>query len=560
MTSYLGLGKTKFNSSVCLVSDNSIENCQLVLTERLTRKKASGAWPIEGIKNLSKYFQNTVLEIAENRDVHLPSTIEDIYDQKFSFYDFLRKNHLEKFCSKFNKELKFITHHEAHAYAALAMSPFEKAIILVLDGAGTNSVDFSNSFQDIQKDSFEECSVYLQDKGVISLVNKRWTQFDQSFAPSIGALYEKISEYIFNSSTSSGKVMGLAPLGDATEIADRLSYQKNLDWNKSFNGSNKREWEQSTSFSDYCNIAASVQKNFEEEYSSILKQIKCNFPDYRNLILAGGCAMNCTNNAKILKTQLFDQIYVPPFPGDESISFGLAQCLRLKDAPNKWKPFDFENQSAYLGPVSSIPTDSAVEEELKRNEINFEYSKEIASLAVKDLIDGKIIGWFQGRSESGPRALGNRSILARADKPGLKHELNQKIKFRESFRPYGCSTIFEKAHEYFEVEKDFNNPYMSFAISVRDEFKDVLKEVSHIDQTSRMQIVRPGQNKLFYELIKSFGDETGLYCLLNTSLNIMGEPIVETIADAINLFKVTPIDILYIGNFKIARQIDQAAS
>jgi carbamoyltransferase len=164
------------------------------------------------------------------------------------------------------------------------------------------------------------------------------------------------------------------------------------------------------------------------------------------------------------------------------------------------------------------------------------------------------VAWFQGRSESGPRALGNRSILARPDVTGLKDKLNKSIKFRESFRPYGCSVIQEKAHLYFDIDQNFNNPYMSFAIKVREEHKELLKEVSHIDGTSRMQTVKIGQNEKFYRLLERFGEKSGLPCLLNTSLNVMDEPIVETIQDVRRFMENTPTDYLVINDFLIKRK------
>jgi carbamoyltransferase len=170
------------------------------------------------------------------------------------------------------------------------------------------------------------------------------------------------------------------------------------------------------------------------------------------------------------------------------------------------------------------------------------------------LAKGLVVAWFQGRSESGPRALGNRSILANPMVAGLKDRLNAEIKFREDFRPYGCSVLQECAHEYFEVEKGFNNPYMSFAVKTRENQRRRLSQVTHIDGSSRMQTVGKAQNPLFYELIKAFGEKTGLNCLLNTSLNIMGEPIVETAEDARKFLLATPVDGMAIGRFYIQKR------
>ncbi|MBC7537173.1 MAG: hypothetical protein H7281_00005, partial [Bacteriovorax sp.] len=314
-----------------------------------------------------------------------------------------------------------------------------------------------------------------------------------------------------------------------------------------------KEWEESIHFNGYCNLAATVQQELEKDYHSLLISMKQKFPAYENIILTGGCALNCTNNAKILDSKMFNKIYVLPFPGDESISLGLASQMYYQDNFQIWEPLSFEKQVAYLGPISSMPNEEKLVSILETKKIKFIFSEDIISNAIDDLITGKIIGWFQGRSESGPRALGNRSILARPDRNGLKDYLNTNIKFRENFRPYGCSVTHEKASEYFEIDSGFDNPYMSYALRVRSQFKELLNEVSHTDGTSRMQTVRESQNPLFYELISRFGKSSNLYCLLNTSLNIMGEPIVETMEDAVNFFEKTNVDSMYIGKIKLIR-------
>ncbi len=553
---YIGLGKTKYNSSVCAI-DETTNEIQIWLTERLNRKKASGAWPLEGIESvekiLNRHESKLEIMIAENRDVQSPEFFENFCDVKFPFYDHLKKKKIEKYSKKFNPLLTTENHHEAHAYAALAMSPFEQSLIVVMDGAG-------NALQD-QSELLEECSVFTQNGGKLELVHKRSTKIIKSlndsrhyYSNGIGLFYEKISDYIFNDSNSSGKVMGLAPFGVATQIKDRIHFQENLQWSKSFKGKTKVEWESSENLQRYYNLAASVQHEFEKDFDGLIEKIRSDFPSYKNIILTGGCALNCTNNARLLEKKIFEKIYVLPFPGDESISFGIANILRLKNNPENWKSLSFTNQSAYLGPIASVLSASEIELKLIQNKISYLKHGNVVERAVNELKNGKIIGWFQGRSESGPRALGNRSILARPDRADLKNVLNSSIKFRESFRPYGCSVIHEKAQDYFQVEENFDAPYMSFAVKLKSKYKILLKEVSHVDGSSRIQTVRPGQNELFYQLIKQFGDQSNLYCLLNTSLNIMGEPIVETVDDAIRFFQSTPVDSMYIGNFELLRK------
>ncbi len=540
---YLGLGKTKFNSSVCLIDDaNPKAPIELLLTERLNRKKNSGLWPEAALKKIQPKLRIGELKLAENRDVHRPNVIEDAQDKIFPFYDHLIKNNLDMFVSKFNKKIEYVPHHFAHAYAALALAPFERSIIVVMDGAGS----------EINPNEYEECSVFLQDGVKLTPVYQQTVNFDDNCANRIGGAYEKASEFIFNSSSASGKVMGLASYGTAQEYQSHLSFQKNLNWDNSFKGKSKKEWE-GLDHKLFKDVAASVQKELERDYDKIISIIKNNYPQYENLILTGGCALNCTNNALIYYKKLFNKIFVPPFPGDESIGFGVAHYLKFKHRPESWEPVSFEKQSAYFGSIESCSNESQIIKEFEKDKFQITQLNSTPKEIAEILKNKNIIAWFQGRSESGPRALGNRSILCHPEIENLKDHLNTKVKFRESFRPYGCSVLYEKSHLYFEVEDGFDNPYMSYAIKVREEYKNSLKEVSHVDGTSRMQTVRKGQNEVFYNLINEFGNITGLYCLLNTSLNVMDEPILETVSDARRFMENTAINYIVIDNFLIKR-------
>lgn len=555
---YLGIGKTKYFSSVCYIPEGNIEKMQIWQTERLTRKKNSGAWPFEALKEFNKFVGETEnLIIAENRDVETPGFFEEFYNNQFPFYDYLRKNKLEKFSTKFNSEIKFVSHHDAHAYAALAMSPFQKSLIVIMDGAGSRARDVKGCESE-NPDSLEECSVYLQDGSSVKPVLKRWIRHTKNpegriLTEGIGGMYELSSQFIFKDANSSGKVMGLAPFGQSEKIKNRVEFLKSLNWSHSFNGTTKSEWEESNDMALFKNIAATVQKEFEDDYEALLSHLRRDFPEYENLILAGGCALNCTNNAKIYYRKSFEQIYVLPFPGDDGIALGCASYALYSMEPEKWKPFPLEKQRSYWGPLSSSPDDAKTVALLNEKKIDHIVCEDFISRAASDLAEGKVVGWFQGRSESGPRALGNRSILSRPDRKGIKKYLNEKIKFREDFRPYGCTVLQEKASEYFDIEPGFNNLFMSFAVKVKREYEQVLMEVSHKDVTSRMQTICESQNEIYYKLIEAFGRVTNLYCLLNTSLNIMGEPIVETVDDAIRFFETTPVDVMYIGKIRLQR-------
>ncbi len=542
---YIGIAKTKFYSSACLLQPNQpLEDVQIFLTERINRKKCSGAWPELPLLELNSQLVGDYHIIGDNRDVIKPHLIEDSLNQSMPFFEYLKKKDLYKFTSKGNTSLQHITHHLAHAYCALELSPYEESIILVLDGAG----------EMISDSQFESCSVYLQTHQDLKLIYTENVDFNQSGQGNkIGSIYEAISKFIFNNPLQSGKVMGLAPFGSMLDVSSEQDLLAQLDWKLSFSGKTKKEWE-STDHSYFKNIAHTVQYFLEQYVEKILTTIKKQHPNVNNLILVGGCAMNCTNNNKIFQKKIFDNIYIPPFPGDDGISLGVASALKNKNEPSLWKTQPTINQSIYLGSKNSLPYSHLIKHYFNKDLYVLYESSNIIEDAVNLLIKGEILPWFQGRSETGQRALGNRSLLSRPDTKDLKKILNQSIKFREEFRPYGCSVDQEKAHEYFEVDRNFENPFMAFAVNIRSQYQELLKEVSHIDKTSRMQTVRPTQNKMFYNLINEFGKKSQLYCLLNTSLNIMDEPIVETVEDAERFFNNCPLSHMVIGDYLVSKK------
>jgi len=564
---YIGLGKTLFNSSVCFLPSES-RDLELILTERITRKKASGAWPEEALRMLesrSGFSELKQIRIAENRDVLTPLQRENNINQVIPFFDSLQSSGLAHYSRHSNPNIEFISHHLCHASAAALLAPFAKALIVVMDGAGTEADDLVEQGEKCDlpetksKRLHEAVSIYLFDRGKIRCVNKHWQTFAQSqrwpehyFSQGLGTTYEKAAEYIFNSKRASGKVMGLAAFGHSKTIPDRVAYLESLDWTKAFAGKTKAEWEACSQRQLFADIAATVQHHYEESVSGLFVRLRKTFAEYENLIFTGGSALNCTNNMKVVESGLFASMYIPPFPGDECAGLGAAAHLYLRDHANAWEPVPHELQQGYFGPQSSEPRDSDIASIFADFEITAPPS--IIDFTVDALARGEVIGWFQGRSESGPRALGNRSILAKVDRPGLKEYLNERIKFREAFRPYGCSVTHEMASEYFAVPAGFNNPFMSFAVRTRNQYLERLSEVTHVDGTSRMQTVRPGQNKRFYDLLTAYGKRTGLFCLLNTSLNVMGEPIVETLQDLRHFLDATPVDGVVAGNCFIRKR------
>lgn len=543
-------------ASVCVgrLRGKSID-FEIFLKERITRRKRDGGWFVEALTDLRPEIQRSDAILGENVDWEGSFGVERSKIKDPAFDSMIRRNRLQEFCVMLNSDLRVFTHHYCHARAAVQVSPFRQALIVVQDGVGNTTAAFgrrhpeSNRFPypfqgDDDKFPAETLTTYLQKNDRIECVDKIWQICESTkirgqkyFSDGLGVLYDTVSNYVFNSTDEAGKVMGLAPFGKTPAVigSDRVRFAKSMNWSKAFSQRGKRQWEESGHFEEFSNLAAGMQNHFEASLFKYLRGLKKKFPDQENLILTGGCALNCVANMKIVESGLFKRVYVPPFPGDESISLGVVATLASGLPQYRWSPVPLQKQRANFGPLSSVPK--------ARPKAAVPYLK-IAKL----LADGKVIAWFQGRSESGPRALGNRSILASPASEEIRKYLNDRIKGRESFRPYGCSVVWEKAHQYFEIPKGFDSPFMSFAPRVRPKFAKYLQAVTHVDGTSRIQTVRKTQDPVYYRLLEVFGKQTGIACLLNTSMNIMGEPLVETREDAMRFFKSTPVDAIVIGN------------
>lgn len=531
MSYAVGLGKTIFNSGICIIPDDHYQEVQIILTERLDRKKNSGAWPELPLKSIDGSLVD-IAGVAQNRDVQTVLEFENYLNSRYPFLERIKHLGLERFL---DSHCHTINHHLAHAYSASLFSPFTKTLTLVIDGAGS-----------AHQEGYEFLTLFEFDNQKIEMLDKKFTHFnDRGFSQSIGLFYEGISEFIFNSKTLAGKVMGLAPLGKSQGVVEDFpSFLENLDWSKKFSGKTKEDWENSPHLELYKNLAATVQESFEFYLFSYLEEVSKNYPK-RNLILTGGCALNCTFNGKLWKTQLFKNIYIPPNPGDEGISLGCA----WSEVKNKegWQPLASHLQTSARGMkrTYSLEMISAVFHNYKISSYQLDNVGEL-------LKEGEVIAWYQGRSEVGPRALGHRSILA-LPKTGIKNYLNQFIKFRESFRPYGCTVIQDEVSTYFEVDKSFENPFMSFAIPIRPNYREELKDIGHIDGTSRFQTLHREQNHRFYDLLKKVGELTGIPILLNTSLNVMGEPILETLEDAFRFMENSQIKYLVFNDYLIEK-------
>ncbi len=299
----------------------------------------------------------------------------------------------------------------------------------------------------------------------------------------------------------------------------------------------------------YKDVARSTQAVFEECVLNYMKNIQekaALFKGARNLCYAGGTALNCSANKNLLTAGIFDHVYVSPVSSDRGLALGCAYygAVSLGDKP-------WQLPSPYLG--SSYSNDDILKE-LEGNGIKFDMVDDPALQGAKLLNQGKILGWYQGRSEAGARALGNRSILAKCEAIQMRDLVNARIKYREEFRPFAPSILYEESHKYFNSQ-NLDLPYMCFTVDASQEKVHEMEAVVHVDKTARIQTVKSSNNEIYYDLIKKYQKISGSPIILNTSYNLKGQPIVETPRDALMTFFGCGLDFLIMGNFIVEKNI-----
>ena len=589
MHSILGISAFYHDSAACILIDGKI--VAAAQEERFTRKKHDQSYPYNAINFVLKYanlklsevdqivfFEKPFLKFERLLETYvafapkgfisfakaIPIWIKEKLFQKNFLFNKL-KEHDKNY--KSNENIFFSDHHLSHAASAFFPSPFNEAVILTADGVG----EWATTTVAIGREN------YLEIKKEIH------------FPHSLGLLYSAFTYYTgFKVNSGEYKLMGLAPYGSPiyedkvkklVDIKDDGTFrldQRYFDYstgltmtNEKFNnlfGQKPRnsQYENITQF--HMDIAASIQKVTEEIMIKLARSIRKEFGS-KNLCLAGGVALNCVANGKILREKIFDNIWIQPAAGDAGGSLGAALALWHIEFDNKRKinQRDAMNNS-YLGTEF---TEDEIEKDLKLIGANYEtFNYEALLHKTAELLSNeKAIGWFQGRMEFGPRALGARSILADPRSNKMQKNLNLKVKYRESFRPFAPSILREDLQDWFDIDVD--SPYMLLVaninsdkkIEMTDEQKKLfgieklnikrseIPAVTHIDYSARIQTVTKENNNRFYDLISKFKEKTGCSVILNTSFNIRGEPIVNSPVDAINCFMGTDLDYLVIGNF-----------
>ena len=589
MVSVLGISAFYHDSAAAILKDGKI--VAAAQEERFTRKKHDSSYPYNAINFVLDYSNLELSEvdyivfyekpflkferILETYVAFAPKGFSQftksipIWLKEKLFQKNLLINHLKKNDKNFKNTNKiyFSEHHLSHAASAYFPSPFNEAIILTADGVG----EWATTTVAIAKDNNLEIKKEIH------------------FPHSLGLLYSAFTYYCgFKVNSGEYKLMGLAPYGEPKfyeKIKEYLIDVKNdgsfrLDQsyfnystgltmtNDKFHnlfGKKPRDPKVDNITQFHMDIAASIQKVTENIMIKLTSSLKEEFK-INNLCLAGGVALNCVANGQILKNKIFENIWIQPAAGDAGGSLGAALAYWYLELKNIRKIDESDSmQGSYLGPKYD---QKYIENELKGLGAVFSVlnDEKLLELTSEDLKKGHAIGWFQGRMEFGPRALGARSILADPRSSSMQKNLNLKVKFRESFRPFAPSILFEDLKNWFNL--NVSSPYMLLVATVKENIRNQISTndeslfgiqklnikrssipaVTHVDFSSRIQTVHKEKNPKFYNLIKRFKDKTNCPIIVNTSFNIRGEPIVNTPEDAFNCFMGTGLDTLVIGN------------
>ncbi|WP_298555591.1 carbamoyltransferase C-terminal domain-containing protein [uncultured Algibacter sp.] len=560
----LGLNYYFHDSTACIIKDGVL--LAAIEEERLNRDKHTRKFPMLAIDRCLKIakleyddIDHIAVSIKPNHDVfkkiwygikvikslkaYFNKIVVTNYSKQKDFWNWFKYH----FKSRLNgPKIHFIEHHYSHVVGSFFVSPYEEAALLSIDGHG----EWATTWLGVGKKNNFKC-------------------LSQSYFPnSLGAFYEVATQFCgFRTSYDEGKTMGLAPMGDPNvflkEVDKMITVDKDgrLSFDLSYFNYQNMGWERCSEkfykifgeprkhgedFKErHMNVAAAFQRVLENKVLEICdilyKKTKAQY-----LVISGGVSLNSVMNGRIVRESPFDDVYVMPAAGDNGTAIGAAYYL-YNGVFNKKR--NFVHNNPYVGTSYS---NEDIEKDLKGAKLKYDYFEDVCDEAASLLEKGNIIGWFQGAMEIGPRALGNRSILANPAFPQMKDKINSEVKFREAYRPFAPSAIVEAKDDFFDLEVEA--PFMLKVCNVLHDKQSVIPAVTHVDGSARLQTVNKETNERYYNLIKSLGDKTGVPVVLNTSFNIQGEPVVESPKDAIRCFFSTGLDYLVMGDFILSKQ------
>lgn len=583
----LGISAFYHDSSASLIVDSKISSaCH---EERFTRVKFDNSFPINSINyclNHANINENDIdfIIFYENPDLKLDrlvntfsfyrpfkilknfQTIKNWLNSKYNF-----ESYVKKYLPNFKGKILYSEHHLSHAASAFYPSPFEESAILIVDGVG----------------EWASSSIGYGKGNKIKIIKQ------QNFPNSIGILYSAFTRYLgFKVLSGEYKLMGLAPYGDPKyadiiekeivkinedgSIVINPSYFNFLDENKIFNSKFDKLFNRifrnpkDKILKEHCDLAASIQK-ITEKILIKMSNYACKITSSKNLCLAGGVALNCVANGKILSQEGVDNLWIQPASGDAGCALGASLYFNFNELGIKRDISNNLQEYSFLGPKYE-------NEEIKHylDSYSFEYTKHDPDTSLKiiskSLQEGKVIGLFHSKMEYGPRALGNRSIIGDPRVKDMQKKMNLKIKFRESFRPFAPAVLRSQLPKWFKFDQ--SSPYMLITTEVIDSIRtsnskeksslegleninairSSLPAITHVDYSARIQTVEESTNSIFSKILQRFYNDTGCPVLINTSFNIRSEPIVSSPYDALKCFMNTDMDLLFIGDFILFKE------
>jgi carbamoyltransferase len=452
-----------------------------------------------------------------------------------------------------------VSHHLAHLYSAFHPSPFSEAAVMVVDAQGSRVKDVTESFPlaDAAPELLEVASFYTCERGRIECIGKHLWHGDWAEPAGLGCFYYLLTRTIFPGEGNEGKVMGLAPFGRPHALGlpdlhvDEYRVTIPAEWTELLADRARFAFfsDGSGSFEDCANLAAEGQRAFEAALLRVTAWLH-EQTGAANLCFAGGTALNCSANGRLLRESGFAEVFIPPSPHDGGTALGCALYGMIDFLGT---PSDFRWVNDFLGPD---PDGRAVEDAVRAASADLVVEKpaDLVGEIVRLLDSGRVVGLHQGRSESGPRALGNRSIIADARHPGMQRFINSRVKGREWFRPLAPIVLAEAAPTIFDVDRPA--PFMQYAADVRPAYRAALPAVTHVDGTARLQTVDEINTPFLYALLTGFAARTGCPVLLNTSLNGKGDPLVETPQDSLACLQQTSMHALAMPPYLVRRRVE----
>jgi carbamoyltransferase len=569
-TYVLGINAYDHDVSACLVRDGEIAFA--ITKERITREKHDSGFfdevvdyclEAEGIT-----LDDVELVVRNCYVMHIPDMEKRLkYEDMPEYLDSSARERANRsrLTGPDTDKLITLSHHMAHAYSAFAVSPHENGVVMVIDGVGSYASDVHEQGQLIEGVNplaRESESYYHFEGSKLTPIKKVWLNPVRGFLsdefffmPGLGALYSRVSSYIFADWNKCGEVMGLAPFGrpnqlkpllDITDDGELIIHDWADEYDRPYFPDDEYDWEESPHVQHWEDMAWQIQHDTERVMVKRAQWLR-ESTGATNLCMAGGVALNCVGNGFVARESGFDNVWVQPAAGDDGIAIGCAYYGYLELLK---KPRTYVMEHAFLGREhSQKEIDDALSSGVTRFEVIRKECGDICKEAAQLLADGNVFGWFQGRSEFGPRALGNRSIIADPRTNEMKDKLNKRVKHRQAFRPFAPIVLAERSDEIFEGT--YESPYMLMAKDVRPEWRDRVAGIVHVDNTARIQTVTAATNPRLYRLLKEFDAITGVPVLVNTSFNVKGEPIVEAPEDAIDCFLATGIDYLALHDLLI---------